>query len=83
VGSRFEPEGALLPGWHRREGGWLRALGMPRHHCGRQRMQRESPPPPARIAGECITGLDNPRACPGGAGRREREPHELWLPRER
>jgi hypothetical protein len=46
-------------------------------------MQRESPPPPARIAGECITGLDNPRACPGGAGRREREPHELWLPRER
>ena len=33
--------------------------------------------------GEGITGLDNPRQCPGGAGVREREPHDLGLHMER
>jgi hypothetical protein len=43
-------------------------------------MQSEDPPHPTMIDGEFVTGLDNPREFPSGAGVREREPHDLVLP---
>ena len=56
---------------------------MQTQHCGGALRQIQDPAHATVINGEGITGLDNPRQCPGGEGVGEREPHDLVLPMER
>jgi hypothetical protein len=56
---------------------------MQTQHLRGELRQLKDPSNPTMINGEGLTGLDNPRQCPGGAGVGEREPPALVLHMER